>query len=429
RRCRRRCPRASPWRPRPPEDRSTWSVTARTACCTPPTRYGSCAWPSDASCTTRNCGRDWPPRPAPACGNAPGRPSTTCSSSTTARSPCPAPASPAPPPSARPGPSPRPNRPATAAAGTGWRYAEPDGAGRARPLPLWSALPAPHSSPYPVSARHSVQGGGLLTAHVVEHLAETVQVGADPRQRDRVLGRQRARTLRLGLPVQQAGGHPHPQRVHALPELRRGQHPHPVAVQQHPGEVGPAGHPVLGGQPLPPGPEVRVQVEGGLGGDDRRPRGAEPVGDGVGHGPVQPAAAVDQVDDLGRLAEGVGRGPLDRPGGAGPDLAGDAQQVGVEQAAPFAVRQPGHADPPAPQGEVLAQPGGDDGALRRELSGAVHHRGRPPASRPRAPYRPELGAATAMAPPPARTSAYSGGLLPGPATTRSGSVDRPRRPQ
>ena len=43
-------------------------------------------------------------------------------------------------------------------------------------------------------------------------------------------------------------------------------------------------------------------------------------------------------------------------------------QAGAERA----VREPGHPDPPAPQGQVLAQPGGDDGAFRGEVHRAGH---------------------------------------------------------
>ena len=87
---------------------------------------------------------------------------------------------------------------------------------------------------------------------------------------------------------------------------------------------------------------------------------------------MQAAAAVAVVDQFGGFGEGVGGGLLYRGGGAGPDLAGHAQEPAAHAVADLGVGQAQHTDAPAAQGEVLAQPGGDDGALGREVGGAVH---------------------------------------------------------
>ena len=105
--------------------------------------------------------------------------------------------------------------------------------------------------------------------------------------------------------------------------------------------------------------EVRVEVERRLRRGHRRPGRGERARHRPGHRPVQAAAERDPFGQFRRLAEGERGGLLHRPGRGGPDLAADAEQPVAQVAPEPPGGQPGHAEAPAPEGEVLAQPGGD----------------------------------------------------------------------
>ena len=94
---------------------------------------------------------------------------------------------------------------------------------------------------------------------------------------------------------------------------------------------------------------------------------------------MEGAAAGYSFGNIWGFVEGESRRVLDGHRRGGPDLAADAQQP-VAQAVPGrAVGQPGHADPPAAEGEALAERGRDHRPLRREggrarerCAGVVH---------------------------------------------------------
>jgi len=129
--------------------------------------------------------------------------------------------------------------------------------------------------------------------------------------------------------------------------------------------------------------EVGVEVEGGLRRRHDGAGGREAAGHRPDDLPVQPAAERDPLGQFGRVAEGEGGRLLDRRGRRGPDLAADADQARPQPPAQVlaglrvgAARQPRGTDPPAAQGEALAECGGDDRAARgvERRAGERHRR-------------------------------------------------------
>ena len=163
----------------------------------------------------------------------------------------------------------------------------------------------------------------------------------------------------VGVAVEHGRGHPQPQPPAVLAERAARQHPHAVLVQQHRRQALVAGDAVPREQHVGQRGEVRVEVEGRLRRGHLGAGPGEPVRHRPGHRPVQAAAERDPFGQLRRLAEGQCGSLLHRPGRGGPDLAADAEQPVAQVAPEPSGGQPGHAEAPAPEGEVLAQAGGD----------------------------------------------------------------------
>ncbi len=121
--------------------------------------------------------------------------------------------------------------------------------------------------------------------------------------------------------------------------------------------------------------EVRIEVERRLGRRHGRAGGREPERHLAGHPGVQPSAERDPLRQRRRLAERERGGLLHGPDRGRPDLAADPEQPGAQLAAEPAVGQPGHAEAPAPESEVLAQAGGHHGPFGRNRgrTGDVGH--------------------------------------------------------
>ncbi len=131
---------------------------------------------------------------------------------------------------------------------------------------------------------------------------------------------------------------------------------------------------MAGSQRAAPGAEAGVKVEGGLRRGDIQPGGGEPARHGAADRRVQGPAAGDPFGKFRGLGEGQGGGVLDRGGGGGPDLAGDAQHPATQCPPGGAVRQPGGVGPPAAEGQALAERGRHHGALGGAFSGAEERR-------------------------------------------------------
>ena len=80
---------------------------------------------------------------------------------------------------------------------------------------------------------------------------------------------------------------------------------------------------------------------------------------------MQAAAERDPLHQRRRFAERERTGLLHGPGRSRPDLAADPEQPGAQLAAEPAVGQPGYAQAPATEGEVLAEAGGHHGPFGR----------------------------------------------------------------
>jgi hypothetical protein len=91
---------------------------------------------------------------------------------------------------------------------------------------------------------------------------------------------------------------------------------------------------------------------------------------------VQAAAERDPFGQFRRLAEGQCGGLLHGSGRSGPDLAADAEQPVAQVAPELSGGHPGHAEAPAPEGEVLAQAGGNHRPFGTDHGGTGERRGR-----------------------------------------------------
>src|SRR6266487_1210945 len=209
---------------------------------------------------------------------------------------------------------------------------------------------------------------------VGQDLLEPGQRGGDPGQRARV-GRVQGRVpLGVGVAVEHGRGHPQPQPPALLAERAARQHPHAVLVQQRRRQALVAGDAVPPEQHVGQRREVGVEVERRLRRGHRGPGRGEPAAHRPGHQSVQAAAERHPFGQLRRLAEGERGSLLHRPGRGGPDLTADAEQPVAQGAPEPSCGQPGHAEAPAPEGEVLAQAGGDHRPFGTDDGGAGERR-------------------------------------------------------
>ena len=136
-------------------------------------------------------------------------------------------------------------------------------------------------------------GGAVAWGEAGQSVFDPVQGGGDPGEGERAGGGEGQFPLGVGVPVQQPGGDPHPQRAAVFAERAGGQDAHAVAVQQVAGESLAGGHAVIGGQRAAPGAEARIEVEGGLRRGDIQLGGGEPARYGAADRRMQGPAAGD----------------------------------------------------------------------------------------------------------------------------------------
>src|ERR1035441_3027889 len=117
---------------------------------------------------------------------------------------------------------------------------------------------------------------------------------------------------------------------------------------------------------LTPRSEVRVEVERGLWRRHPQPGRRKTSRGSVRHPRVQGAAAGNSLGYIWGFSERESRCPLDGHRGGRPYLAADSQQPVAQAASGRAVWQPCDADPPAAEGQALAERGRDYGPFRRE---------------------------------------------------------------
>ncbi|NBC32082.1 MAG: PEP-CTERM system TPR-repeat protein PrsT [Alphaproteobacteria bacterium] len=154
----------------------------------------------------------------------------------------------------------------------------------------------------------------------------------------------------------------------ALAETGPGQGDQTVTVEQGPGEVlggADTGQPQRGAVSA----EIRPGVEPALWHRAGNAGCPQARGDKAVHPRMQAPGNGDLRLDIGMAAIGLDRRGLHRRGDAGPGLAGDPAQRRVQ--ARHRLRDQADAKPPAAQRQMLGQPAGDGGPLRREAGHAA----------------------------------------------------------
>ena len=160
-----------------------------------------------------------------------------------------------------------------------------------------------------------------------------------------------------------------------LAERAARQGPGAVALQQQPGQARAGGDAVAAGQVPAPRLEVGVDVERGLRRRDVepgarrrcRPRPGRPwrAGRGWRRSRSESLAGSPKASAAACWIGAAGADQISLP---------MPTQLAAQPVAERALGQPGHADPPAAQGQALAERGGDDGPLRRHRRRAEHRR-------------------------------------------------------